>query len=696
MKLIRVKAEGFRKYRDLDIDLGGCRLIRIYGNNGTGKSTIVESLAWSIFGRLRAGSIKSASHRGFSFARSSRASSREAYPHVQWTVKVKDKCIQIGRWKGGSEVKISQGGSKEDRIVKSGSKAVTEFPVERLGIKYDDLRATAWCLQGDVMRPLSMAKQDRIDLIRRLLLEERESRAAVNDRAPELFEVPLEELECGTGMSDGDAELSDTERKARGQVKNARDQLADAREKLEAATSALKEAEKQESEYRKLFDESRDRLTASLKRRSQLIVLKAAIQGLKQEKDGLKRQLADCANDLKWLRQIENRANRFDPSKLDRAIAQLDEDLTKFHRLETAVQEARERRLIRNNVAKARGDWHDSVSDALESSITKGECLTCGRRVWTKHLTLKLKLNHAKERARQARLEDARTSTPRAEEIELSDHIRRLETGIYTLQGRVKVLQFEHGYTEAVKSLFHRIPSLVAKHTELEDRLSEVIRCIKVHRQELDANRCHDQELDCLDDAVNEARQRWQNSSKEVQGRREDRNRLERKYWKLAQTAVDAAARATGVDEDDVRSCLETAMDGILKALAVNSQLPLAISVDRHFKPTLHERDRKGPVISSGGLDVIVALAMRLALVKLMKERHPKQHSICNLLIFDESFANVDSQWLTRFRELLTDELLRDKELHVLEIGSASPEGQMEELTVCTVHVADGNATVDE
>ena len=63
MRLIRVEAGGFRSYRELDLDFGECQLIRICGKNGMGKSTIIESLGWTMFGQLRdGGSIQAATH----------------------------------------------------------------------------------------------------------------------------------------------------------------------------------------------------------------------------------------------------------------------------------------------------------------------------------------------------------------------------------------------------------------------------------------------------------------------------------------------------------------------------------------------------------------------------------------------------------------------------------------------------------
>ena len=537
--------------------------------------------------------------------------------------------------------------------------------VDRLGIDYDDLRATAWCLQGDVMRPVSMAKRDRRQLIRRLLLGEGESRAGVRNR---------------------DTEPADTVREARQQLRNARD-------KLDQAISDLAKAEEHESSVRKRLDGLRDRWTASLEQRSRHEVLLATIGGLEREREGLRQHLDGCVADLQGMRVIENRADRFDPSALDRAIGQLDEDLTELDRLETAFQDTREQRLIRNAAAKAQGDWYAAVSDTLASAIARGECSTCERRVWTGHATLRKKLDNAKAEAKQARLRSARTNTPGTEETELSDDIRRLTREIDVRQARLSKLQYERGYSEAAKSLLHRIPSQVAKHAELVGRLSEVVRCIEQRGQELDANGYRDEEHQRLEAEVDKAKIEWREATEHVREKRKKRDRFDREFTHLAQAAVDTSAEAVGVrtDEDDERSRLEATMDEIVKKLGDSSQPPLAVSVDKDFKPTLHEGDRDGPEVRAGGLDVMVALAMRLALVRRMREQRPERGSICDLLILDEPFGNVDSPRAKRFLELL----LEDETRQVLEIASASHVEHPDPATVCTVSVEDGTARID-
>ena len=513
------------------------------------------------------------------------------------------------------------------------------------------------------MRPVSMAKQDRRQLIRRLLLGNEESSAAAGDR---------------------DTEPADAVRDARQKLQNARNK------RWTRTISDLAKAEEQESGARKRLDGLRERGKAALEQRSRHEVLLATIEGLEREGDGLRQHLDDCAADLRGMREIENLANQFDPSALDRAIGHLDEDLTELDCLETAFQDSREQRLIRNAAARAQTDWYTAVSDTLASAISRGECPTCERRVWTGQSKLTKKLDNAKAEAEQARLRSAHTNTPGTEETELSDDIRRLAREIDARQARVCILRYEHGYSEAAKSLLDRIPSQVAKHGELAGRFSEVVRCIEQRKQELEANGYRNEEHQRLEAEVDEAEIEWREAREQAREKRMERDQLDDEFSRLALTAVDRSAKAVGirVDEDEVRSRLEEKMDAIVRKLTDSSEPPLVVSVDEYFKPTLHKWNREGPEERSGGRNVMVALAMRLALVGLMREQHSEQASICDLVILDEPFGNVDSPRAKRFLKLL----LEDEERQVLEIASASRVEHPDTATVCTVSVEDGTA----
>ena len=673
MKLIRIEASSFRGYLEAHLDFPECRHIRICGENGVGKSTIIESLGWTIFGRLRTGSsIRDATHRERPLAKEARALSHshlswgKRLPCVKWTVEIGDERIQISRWRGGARVVDGQDDGSPSAA--TGSGGVTKYMVERLGIDYDGLRATAWCLQGDVMRPVTMAKQDRRRLIRRLLLEDRESSAAARNR---------------------DAAPADV-------VKDARQQVEDARKDLDRVNGDLKCAEKQESEARKRLDTLQERWKTSLDKRLEHKVLRATIEGLEREEDDLRHNLKDCEGNLQAMREIKDRADDYDPAVLDREFARLEEDLSELGRLEKTLQGTRERRLIRNAGAKVQSDWYAAMSETLASAIMKGQCSTCERRIWRGHSTLTSKLDQAKAEATRFHDQRTRTNVPGTEENDLSGTIRHLAGEIVGRQDRVSNLQYERGYFESAELVLNLIPAQIAKHDKLDGRLKRVLRCLVQSRQKLDAIGYRTEEHKCLDAQVRDAKKNLRAASDKAKCLREKRERCDRRCWELAQIAVDSSAKAAGVhiDEEKVRSELANKMTDIVKTLICDggSRPPLAVSVDDNFKPTLHEHDASGPEVSSGGLDVIVALAMRLALLNIMKDRRGSAKGfIGNTIILDEPFSNVDSRRAERFLKLLLGDG-KWRVNQVLEIGSVSRLDSPENCAVYRVESLDNHA----
>ena len=139
---------------------------------------------------------------------------------------------------------------------------------------------------------------------------------------------------------------------------------------------------------------------------------------------------------------------------------------------------------------------------------------------------------------------------------------------------------------------------------------------------------------------------------------------------------MDVSAEAVGIDvHEEVRANLEQMTNDIVERLIRDdvTRRPLKVSIDSDFKPILYEHYGRGPRVSSGGLDVI-ALAMRLALMRLVKEKHnPDRGSIGGVLILDEPFGNVDPQRRGRLLKLLKTGEWRVSQ--VVEISSWHRDG---------------------
>ena len=482
-------------------------------------------------------------------------------------------------------------------------------------------------------------------------------------------------------------------------MQEVRKEVEKARRQLDGEIESLDQAEEKEFGFRERLDSLREAWEASLERRSRHEVLVATIAGLAREREGLCPHLEDCTANLRAIQEIEARVDRFDPADLDRPIARLEDELIGLDCLETALQHTREARLTTKARADARGDWYTNVANTLASAIAKGECSTCERRVWSGRATIEKKRDQANAESQKLRLQSDQANAPAAEEVELSNDILRVTREVYVLQDRVSDLQYEHGYCQAAKALLRRIQSQGAKQAELEARVAEIVERLEECKRDRDAICFREDEHERLNATLSHAEVEWRSAMESTRKRRAERNRLDREYWQLVQNAMDTSAEAVGihVEEEKVRSDLDQKMNEIWKRLTPddNPRRPLSVSIDKDFKPTLHEHNGKGPIVSSAGLDVMVALAMRLALTSLVKEKHNSAKDFIGgggVLILDEPFGSVDAQWRKGLFDLLkTDEW---GVTQVVDITSWDRAGEKErEETVYTVNLANGEVS---
>src|SRR4051812_5144542 len=63
MRLVRVRLENFRSHADTEIDLCTVSAAAIVGVNGSGKSSIIESIRWCLFGGDPDGQVRTGERR---------------------------------------------------------------------------------------------------------------------------------------------------------------------------------------------------------------------------------------------------------------------------------------------------------------------------------------------------------------------------------------------------------------------------------------------------------------------------------------------------------------------------------------------------------------------------------------------------------------------------------------------------------
>ena len=154
MKLTELKIRDFRCHRALDVAF--CEgTTGIIGPNEAGKSSVLESIAWALYGApaLR-GTATSVARRP------------DGKPQVVLTFEVGQETYTVERTARAAMLAAGYGGQSP---MASGKSAVTEEVTRLVGMTWEEFRASHLALQGDMRRMIALRPAERAAFIRRLL-----------------------------------------------------------------------------------------------------------------------------------------------------------------------------------------------------------------------------------------------------------------------------------------------------------------------------------------------------------------------------------------------------------------------------------------------------------------------------------------------------------------------------------------------
>jgi len=175
LRLISLRLHNFRKFRDVEIQFP-TGLIGLVGNNGVGKSTIIEAIGWAIYG--------------------SRALRNRDQKQIktQWAPPGEDCWVNLKFEMGGNVYEVTRimsGNSTDGRvkvngsIMASSSASVTEFLEKKIGMDCESFYTSIFARQQELNalsnkssseRKKSMLKMLRIDLLDDAIKKVREDR----------------------------------------------------------------------------------------------------------------------------------------------------------------------------------------------------------------------------------------------------------------------------------------------------------------------------------------------------------------------------------------------------------------------------------------------------------------------------------------------------------------------------------------
>ena len=284
MHLNKLAMRNFKKFRRADLEFSD-GLTGILGSNGAGKSTIVEAIAWALYGN-RASSLKR------EFIRNSRARESDAV-EVALTISLGKQELAIHRAMKGKSMTPEAHLALDGQRIATGAKEVDGKLEEILKISYQDFMKTFYARQKDLDNLLKEGAMGKREYLLKLLgLED------IKEGALDLIKADKAALEEEKSRLAG----------ALTEIGDVSGRLERAALDLQAAEKELEEAERNRAALAGIEDERRRTLEAfeEKKRRHETSPgeeNQPGVGGGRAEREGRSRAEASC-----WHRSLSKKA----------------------------------------------------------------------------------------------------------------------------------------------------------------------------------------------------------------------------------------------------------------------------------------------------------------------------------------------------------------------------------------------------
>ncbi|HKH64034.1 MAG TPA: SMC family ATPase [Solirubrobacterales bacterium] len=650
MRLLRLEAENFRSFAEIDLDLNASGVFAITGVNGAGKSTIFAAIEWVLYG----------GRGGPGATRVAREGVKREECQVTLEFEVGGRLLRVTRI-DGKDASLTDV-AEEEQLANGLSSTSREVAV-RLGLTREMFRGTFYAPQNEVEALADKDPRKRKDQLERLL-GIRHLRKAV-----ELAEVDAREqglvLE---GLRSEAPDVDELKAEAKRREKEARDAApAVKRLKKEIATGEARlkktnaeidklaaqvgkhasrrlEVERADGVFRlkKESLEGRDQqLRTALAARSQLAELEIALRG----SEGLDALSALEAADADRLGELRDR----------RAEA----------KAELAHQERHREALAGEGESGVCPTCHQQLAGTVEDLIADFDTAIAAAR--RRHDELDRELV-ALEAATKAALEQREEMTRRMAVL------REQAAGAQLLEKQVKAQSKE--VEEAAKEVARlrksadKIapePGAQEEMSAERDRLSEVLEVAREALEE--ANR----KASAESEAVAAARSRLNDASKLKKRIDEERRELELRAalaGALEEYREEASRRARPMVEAEASRLLRQITEAAYPRVRLTEDYFLEIAEGRDFY--LSKR-------FSGGEQDLAALCLRLALARTLAEQRGTEQSF---VILDEVFGSQD----VGRRRMLMDQLIELSRGEFQQIFVISHTDDI--VDQCSLHIA--------
>lgn len=682
MHLNRLSLRNFKKYRRAEIEFQD-GLTGIVGGNGAGKSTIVEAVAWALYGS-KASTIKR------DFIKNARAGENDSVG-VVLSLRMGNQELSISRGMRGKSMSPEAALDIDGHRVASGSREVDGRLEEMLKISFQDFMKTFYARQKDLDNLLREGGTGKREYLLKLLgLDE------IRERSVEQIRSDLRDLDGQKNRVSGAlAEIGEVESRMEDfakSVSTAKEELIRSRDmetKLAEETAIRRRELDLQAEKRRshdLLSERISRFETSASEKKRIIETE---ETRLREIDESKRLLADLEPKRERLKIVKARIDLLEPRRKehDKLIQRSIRFGTELSALAQTVQDSEQRLASLTNERLKLQDIEPLETKYQEAQAAYAKLETLRDR----HTELRTSIEGERIRRESIKVNLARAETAKKQLLDAQFRIVQLQS----LMDEHKVLQEVLVGLNRQKDTSKELDGLTSRRTALmvhSQKLSDEKATLQVDLAalgDLEAKeselRKQDAELDKLRTSLDNMREGLRGDIKVQESRRDDAKRnLSRVKGLGADGSCPTCERPLGyqylqlVEKYEVAVySAEKAMDDLKReALELTDKINGVISSRSNLKKSFDDlnsnKNRRAELVAGlrslerqEGEAAIESAEIARAIVALGEVRYDPERLATVQARLEEIFPGVEEHRLSAFK--LEDLPSREAELESLE-----------------------------